>query len=195
MARPREFDEAEILERGVQLFWSRGFSDLGTRELLAALGIGRQSFYNAFGDKASFFHAALSRYQDRALGALLGRLSEPELTLAGAHEVVLHLARGLGRDPQRRACLLVNSTMELGGRDPAVRAAARRHVDGLRSALTEVVSRARERGEARPGIEPREAAVGLTAAILGLHVMARAHAAEDELVAAVDGAFRGLSDP
>src|SRR5258705_9315353 len=55
MARPREFDRDEVLERAMSVFWSKGFTATSTSDLVEAMQIGRQSMYGSFGDKRSRF--------------------------------------------------------------------------------------------------------------------------------------------
>jgi TetR/AcrR family transcriptional repressor of nem operon len=63
MARPREFDREEALERATGVFWAKGYASTSTDDLLTAMGIGRQSLYNAFQDKRALYLEALERYQ------------------------------------------------------------------------------------------------------------------------------------
>ena len=44
MARPREFDREEALERATGVFWAKGYASTSTDDLLTSL-------YNAFQDK------------------------------------------------------------------------------------------------------------------------------------------------
>jgi AcrR family transcriptional regulator len=62
MARPREFDLDEALERCLELFWARGFAGVSLSDLEEATGLGRQSLYAAFGNKEALFAAVLERY-------------------------------------------------------------------------------------------------------------------------------------
>ena len=55
MAIPREFDREIALERATGIFWAKGYASTSTEDLLAAMGIGRQSLYNAFGDKRALY--------------------------------------------------------------------------------------------------------------------------------------------
>ena len=43
MARPREFDEGEVLDAVVSTFWSRGFEATSIQDLVEATGLSRAS--------------------------------------------------------------------------------------------------------------------------------------------------------
>jgi TetR/AcrR family transcriptional repressor of nem operon len=58
MARPREFDEATVLEAAMNCFWAQGFEQTSVRDLAERMGITGASLYNAFGDKRSLYRRA-----------------------------------------------------------------------------------------------------------------------------------------
>jgi AcrR family transcriptional regulator len=62
--RPRTFDSDVALDSAVEVFWAKGFADASLDDLSAAMGMGRPSIYNAFGDKEALFIRALERYRD-----------------------------------------------------------------------------------------------------------------------------------
>jgi AcrR family transcriptional regulator len=62
--RPRTFDSASALDSAAEVFWAKGFADTSLDDLSAAMGMGRPSIYNAFGDKEALFIRALERYRD-----------------------------------------------------------------------------------------------------------------------------------
>ena len=62
MARPKEFDRDEALERALNLFREKGYEATSVGELVNAMGVQRQSLYDTFGDKHGLFRAALERY-------------------------------------------------------------------------------------------------------------------------------------
>src|ERR1700694_6099202 len=62
--RPRSFDPAVALDGAAHVFWDKGFADTSLDDLSAAMGMGRPSIYNAFGDKEALFIRALERYRD-----------------------------------------------------------------------------------------------------------------------------------
>src|SRR5260370_10300784 len=62
--RPRSYDPEAALDAAAQLFWAKGYVDTTLDELGAAMGMGRPSIYNAFGDKEALFLRALQRYRE-----------------------------------------------------------------------------------------------------------------------------------
>jgi AcrR family transcriptional regulator len=62
MARPREFDENEVLDKALQAFWAHGYDATSVEDLVAATGLARASLYGAFGDKEQLFHRVLKHY-------------------------------------------------------------------------------------------------------------------------------------
>jgi len=63
--RPTEFDRNTALERAMVLFWRQGYEATSLSDLLGEMGIGRQSLYNAFGDKQALFIEAARHYGDK----------------------------------------------------------------------------------------------------------------------------------
>ena len=55
MGRPREFDVSTARSAIRDEFWQRGFAATSVDDLLAATGLGKGSFYAAFGDKERLY--------------------------------------------------------------------------------------------------------------------------------------------
>jgi AcrR family transcriptional regulator len=66
VARQREFDRIDTLDKALEVFWQKGYAATSTSDLLDAMQIGRQSMYDAFGDKRSLYLEALQRHNERA---------------------------------------------------------------------------------------------------------------------------------
>lgn len=106
--RPRAYDPEAALDNAAELFWSRGFAAASLDELSAAMGMGRPSIYNAFGDKEALFLLALERYRDTTASAAL-RAMEAEASIEDAlaalfREVALYTTAGRSH----RGCLLMS---------------------------------------------------------------------------------------
>ncbi|WP_089102858.1 TetR/AcrR family transcriptional regulator [Streptomyces hyaluromycini] len=87
--RPRAFDEDEVLDIAMRLFWEHGFDGTSMSDLTEAMGINRRSIYAAFGNKEALFTAALERYL-AGPGAFAGKA----LALPTAREVAESFLRG-----------------------------------------------------------------------------------------------------
>jgi TetR/AcrR family transcriptional repressor of nem operon len=118
MARPREFDEKEVLDAAVQCFWARGFEATSVRDLADRMGITGASLYNAFGDKRALYRRALDHYVKASFGDRVGRF-EGKLAPRAAIEAFFReiIERSLD-DPARKGCMLVNSALEVAPHDP-----------------------------------------------------------------------------
>ena len=62
MARQREFDMADVLDRATRLFWRRGYAGTSLNDLETETGIGRTSIYAAFGGKEGLFLEVVDHY-------------------------------------------------------------------------------------------------------------------------------------
>ncbi len=105
--RPRTFDEADVLDRAVELFWISGYRNTTTRELETALGISQSSIYNAFGSKQGLMAAALDRYESMTATALLEPLESGEHGLDAIATFFDSLAQWVTGDG-RGGCMIIN---------------------------------------------------------------------------------------
>src|SRR6185436_6859072 len=111
MPRPKSFDEDAVLEQAVQLFQERGYEGTSLADLETHLGLGRQSLYNAFGDKQTLFLKALERYQ-RAVGeGALAPIFAPGAGLAAIRAFFTATVKSLTAPGPRRACLMANTIL------------------------------------------------------------------------------------
>jgi AcrR family transcriptional regulator len=77
MARPREFDEDEVLQAALRLFWEKGYEGTSLDDLMAAMGLTKSSLYKAFGNKEALFWRVVERYQRDFLDFRHAALAEP----------------------------------------------------------------------------------------------------------------------
>ena len=67
MARPRKFDESDVIAAARDEFRDRGYAATSVDDLTAATGLGKGSLYGAFGDKHSIYLRALDDYISSSL--------------------------------------------------------------------------------------------------------------------------------
>lgn len=77
MARPREFDEDEVLAAALRLFWEKGYEATLLSDLMEVTGLTKSSLYQAFGNKEGLFWRVVERYQRDFLDFRHEALAEP----------------------------------------------------------------------------------------------------------------------
>lgn len=175
MVRPREFDRDAALTSAMTLFRQKGFAATSTDDLLKAMGIGRQSMYNAFGDKWQLYLEVLQTYQQNMLGAHLTRLNGPAVPLDGIRDLLNGLVPS---DDALRAlgCLGVSAVGEFGTSEAELGQLAQKVSQALGARIAERIREGQTRGEIDASIEPGEGAAFIQTTMTGFQVAARAGA-------------------
>ena len=104
MARPREFDLDNTLERAMQAFWAKGYEATSLDDLCSATKLGRSSLYAAFGDKRNLYLHVLDRYESAAVGRILSAVAQSKSPLKGIRIFVDHIIENIVAGPGRRGC-------------------------------------------------------------------------------------------
>lgn len=65
MARKKQYNEVEVLEKAMNLFWKNGYKTTSMQMLEQEMGINKFSIYSSFGNKHSLFLESLKQYKSR----------------------------------------------------------------------------------------------------------------------------------
>lgn len=172
MVRPREFDRDEALDRAMRVFWSRGYSATSTEDLLAAMEIGRQSLYNAFGDKRKLYLEALDRYQQHSISGHIERLTRGASALAGIKALLLGTIADNAGD-RENGCMGVNSVGEFGATDAEVNAIRAAGAKRLKQPLLARIHEAQRNGEIDPQMNAEDVALFIGSTMQSIQLGAR----------------------
>ena len=187
MARPRTFDENEVLRAARDQFWHRGYAATSVDDLTDATGLGRGSLYGAFGDKRSLFLRALDDYCAAAIDDIGAQLTRSDLSAydrLAAH--VRGMAANVAADTERRGCLMARSSAELGAADADVDRVVGRFLEGWRGRLAEVLREAARDGSVRANLDPEATATMLLATIRGFEALGKGGVSSALVTAAAD---------
>ncbi|GAA3876453.1 TetR/AcrR family transcriptional regulator [Streptomyces sp. NPDC059687] len=190
MARIREFDVDQAVDRAMDLFWRRGYAETSLQDLLKELSIGSGSFYAAFGSKEQLYLRALDRYSALQADDLVKILEQATEIRPAVRQILGAMIEADLADPTR-GCLVVNTATECGNQPPAAErvAAAMRHVE---SSLAGALERAKSRGELSADKNPVELARFLTTFVQGLRVVGQARLGRTFTEDALTVAMRAL---
>jgi TetR/AcrR family transcriptional repressor of nem operon len=188
MARHKAFDREAVLERAMQLFWRQGFAATSTDDLIAAMGIGRQSLYDTFGDKQSLYLEALRRYHAEAAAAGRCDAADPLARIAAG------LCAPIDKPAERltMGCMGINATSSFGQSDARISGMAAVTARTREAQFADDVTAAQREGTLSAGIDAEAAAQFLYMALQGLTVRMQAGMTRAAAEAAVDFTMNAL---
>jgi TetR/AcrR family transcriptional repressor of nem operon len=194
MARPREFDEATVLDAAMQCFWAHGYEATSVKDLIERTGLTAASLYNAYGDKRAMFRTALDHYIEKSIGARLQRSESlpPREAVRAFFEDILR--RSLS-DRERKGCMIVNCALEMAPHDKEFRETIVETLERLEAFFLNCV----ERGQADGTITSAVPAVGLAqhllGVLMGVRVLARVRPERSLLEGVINTALAFLDGP
>lgn len=172
IGRPKEFDEAEALAGAMEVFWAKGYDGAGIAALTAAMGIGRQSLYDTFGDKRALYVRAVDAYVRDRMGPVLELLHAPG---AGRDALEAVLDGWVSKETcgEDRGCFLAGAASGAPLDDDEVAGVVKGHVDALEAGFRKVLERVEREGSLTLQGPPRQVARTLTSLSLGLGTLGR----------------------
>lgn len=171
MARPRTFDEDQVLDGAIGLFRERGYEGTSVPELTEHLGICRQSLYSAFGDKRGLYLRALKRSGDREAERKIALLEAEGAPIDNLRTLLRSLAAYATNCPSE-GCFTVTAMVE-NRNDPEALAIIEREVERLETAYREVLDRAKAEGEIRTNVSTNRLARTLITVSHGIGLLTR----------------------
>lgn len=159
MARPRQFDEADVVAAAREQFWSAGYAGTSLDDLTKATGLGRGSLYGAFGDKHALYLRALEDYCSVTMGAVAQALAAdgvPAFDRLVGH--LRNVAKTSAGDA-RRGCLMAKSAAELGATDNEVARRVEASMQKYQTMLRDTIAEAQRDGDLEPAADPDQLAL------------------------------------
>lgn len=178
MARHKEFEVNEVLDKAIHLFWVQGYERTSMQELVEYMGIHRRSIYDTFGDKHALFMSALKRYeaiQNNKIRLLVEK-QEPVKQL-----LLYFLQTTLEKEEVPRGCFLVNSGVELGVLDQEVSSFVEDSYTKTEKLLSELILIGQQTGEIAAKLDPDVLSHYFMNAWLGLRTMVKTTTNQEKL--------------
>jgi len=172
MARPREFDEDEVLHTSLRIFWEKGYEGTSLGDLMEATRLTKSSLYKAFGSKEALFWRVVERYQRDFLDFRHAALAEPtprriaERLLDGIIE--LH-----GGKVNPVGCLELNTSLAGTAESEPIRRELIRGRELFRLRLRDRFEETKAAAPLPPGMTSDDAASLIISLIQGLAVQAK----------------------
>lgn len=113
MPRVKLFDQEEVLNKAMNLFWKKGFAATSVQDLVDHLGINRASLYDTFGDKEKLFNLAFEHYRTTNSKGIT-RFFQSQTNIKEGFVKLFEMSIDQAiQDQDRKGCFVVNTTTEL----------------------------------------------------------------------------------
>jgi len=190
MARPRQFDEAEAVEKAMGLFRRQGFKATSLADLTKAMGLSRSSFYKTFGSKRELFLTTLVSF-DQTSAIYNIEASDPA---APAKAI---LAQVFARDivsviEGKGGCMFGSCAVEFSTRDSGVSEQVKQGIQRLEKMFLKTIEQGQEKGDVPSDKDAKAIAASLVATFYGIQTMTKAGLELDALKQVISQTLRQL---
>jgi TetR/AcrR family transcriptional repressor of nem operon len=190
--RPRNFDEQQVIDRAMELFWTKGYEATSVSDLTEELGVHPGSLYRTFGDKHALFVRTLARYRDSQARVLAPALLAGGPVLPRIRAVLVGFIELAAEQDKPRGCLAANTIGELLPGDEDVASGVAGVLSDVEDGFLQGLRAAARQGEIASSLDLPGWAATLTILVQGLQVVAKADPDPRRLVRAVDAVLHSL---
>ncbi|TAI47273.1 TetR/AcrR family transcriptional regulator [Flagellimonas allohymeniacidonis] len=192
MPRTKQFDEKEVLNKAMELFWEKGFHATSMQELVSHLGINRASLYDTFGGKEKLFNRAFQEYRNESGDMVKGLLAGEVSVKQGFEKLFDFAIEEAVKDDARKGCFVVNTTTELIPGDPNIHDILRGNMDQVAELFSTHIQKGINQGEINASKNARDIGLMLFAFYNGLRVVSKIDTDPDKLKDMVQAALSVL---
>ena len=184
MARSKEFNEEEALDKAMEIFWKQGYEKTSIQDLVDQMGIHRRSLYDTFGDKHSLFVQTLERYESLIASQIRKQITE-EMTTVESIRKIFELAI-YSDNAYPKGCLMVNTAVELSLLDDEVSQRIKTAFKQTENLIADLLIRGQARGEVASSFDINELARYIHNALIGVRVLVKMTANPKEFDSTID---------
>ena len=119
VARKKNYDDREVVEKAMNLFWKNTYESTSMQMLEKEMGINKFSIYASFGNKHGLFMASLAYYKEK-VGAIIKKFASGTNGVQDIKQFFIDSVTIIDRDRSRNGCLLTNTYNEFAASEDAV---------------------------------------------------------------------------
>ncbi len=187
MPKEKLFDEQEVLEKAMHLFWQKGYYNTSMKDIVDHLGISRSSLYNTFKrGKKELYDKALALYRtsnDQGLGEFLAQIEDVKV---GLRMIFQKIIEDDMNDEDCKGCLVVNTTTELVPEDKKSQEVVTEHKDQMEDVFYQLLKKGVDKGQISEDKDIKTIARLLYTLMSGLRVVGKTKPPLQESMASVD---------
>ena len=133
MSRKKQYNEAEVIEKAMALFWKTGYENTSVRMLEKEMGINQFSMYSSFGNKQGVFVESIKCYRSK-IKAITDTLKNSNNGKEGIKQFFYDFVEFSKESSLKKGCLITNTANELGAEaDPIILAEIQKFTAEIRN--------------------------------------------------------------
>lgn len=152
MARNKEFDPAEKLEKARNLFWQKGYNATSMQDLVDTMGLNRGSIYDTYGDKHSLYLECLKSYVNASTCNCNTLISESISAMQAIEDIIDATVESAISN--NKSCMVVKSTFEMAACDAQVKDLAKNNCVQTSALFEGLIKKAQKTGEIKKNLDP-----------------------------------------
>ncbi len=181
MPRVKLFNEKEVLQKAVTIFWKQGYNATSIQNLVDELGINRASLYDTFGGKENLFKQSFELYQQSNRKVIMDLLNSQNSIKEGFKKLLESSVAAAGSDNEFKGCFAVNTTTELLPGDPALAEVLSKNQAEVEEVYYTYLKKGQENGEISKDKNIRSIARYFFTFVNGLMVVGKLNLTKDQL--------------
>jgi TetR/AcrR family transcriptional regulator, transcriptional repressor for nem operon len=193
MARPKEFDREEALQKALYTFWDKGYEATTLPNLLESMKISRSSFYDTFGDKQTLFQEAMHLYHQQVGAERMKLLTRATSTKQGLIEYFNHHVEIALIDNYPGGCFVTNTATMLKTIDPKIVNSITQGTDCLEQSFYALLDKGQRNGEIAQSKDIKALSRLFLSLAYGINVVARVNPNRELLEDTVKAALSTLN--
>jgi TetR/AcrR family transcriptional repressor of nem operon len=140
MARSVEFNECEIIDKAMNVFWEKGYHATSMQDLVDAMQINRSSLYNTIGDKHCLFIKCVTSYAELALKETKEKVAKESSALQALINIIRDKAAWVV--DSEKGCLGIKTVFEIAPEDAEVRNVLNKNNKLYLKLMTDIIQKA-----------------------------------------------------
>ncbi|TMM59561.1 TetR/AcrR family transcriptional regulator [Maribacter algarum] len=173
MPRTKQFNEAEVLHKAMELFWEKGFHATSMQDLVNHLGINRASIYDTYGGKNELFDKAFQNYRTISLASLKSIFDSESDVKKGFRKLFQMVIDDVKTQGCQKGCFVVNTITELVPGDTVLLEKLKQNAANTEGLFEQYIQRGIDDGHIDASKNPKAIAFTLFTLFSGLRVTSK----------------------
>ncbi len=173
MPRTKQFNEEEVLNKAMELFWEKGFHATSMQDLVNHLGINRASIYDTYGGKNELFDKAFQNYRAISLASLKSIFDSESDVKRGFRKLFQMVIDDVKTKSCQKGCFVVNTITELVPGDEVLHEKLRQNSENTEHLFASYIQKGIDDGNIKASKNPQSIAFALFTFFSGLRVMTK----------------------